>query len=464
MSCAEIQLRATVEASRLDAEFWQEEFVAADAVVRQVPGVKTLSSISKRMRKGIFSILAEEYVDDGVPLLRVSNVRNGLIDMNKVVRITEARHALEGKTAFGSGDIVINKTGTIGAAVLTLDSANVSQDLIGLEIADHADHNPYYIAAFLNSRYGLLQQQRWLQGQVQMHLALEDARKFLVPFPAKDVQADVERLFREGVRRLDAAGRAYDKAEELILQDAGWKSPPRAESVGWSVSSSVVFSARRLNAERFTPEYFAARRQFEATGRSVLLGDHVREPIRKGVAPSYDPDGEAVILNSQNIGRRWLDLSDAEPTSMRFWEKSKAAQVRLGDVVTYATGAYVGRTNVVTDDLTAVAGIDVLVARVAEPLDTRSLAVFLNSPAGLVQTRAFVSGSGQAHLYPDDLSQFVVVVPAADTRIQVEELLDDASRGRSEAEEYLAAAQRRVEDEVDRFVAAESLTGTTTAG
>jgi hypothetical protein len=60
---------------RLDAEFWQPCYTENEAALRQHPSVP-LGSVVSTFRKGIFYILASEYVDSGVPFYRSANVHN----------------------------------------------------------------------------------------------------------------------------------------------------------------------------------------------------------------------------------------------------------------------------------------------------------------------------------------------------------------------------------------------------
>src|ERR1017187_2081672 len=64
------ELRGTF---RLDAEFWQPEYLDVEAVLL-AQSHDRLGDLVTSVRKGVFNILADSYVDDGVPFYRSSNV------------------------------------------------------------------------------------------------------------------------------------------------------------------------------------------------------------------------------------------------------------------------------------------------------------------------------------------------------------------------------------------------------
>src|SRR5688500_13277023 len=71
---------------RLDAEFHQPHFREAREVLAKHPTVP-LGRVASTIKKGIFDIKASTYVDEGVPFIRISNLREGLIETNGMAHI-----------------------------------------------------------------------------------------------------------------------------------------------------------------------------------------------------------------------------------------------------------------------------------------------------------------------------------------------------------------------------------------
>lgn len=79
---------------RFDAEYYKQEYLEIMHTINYIKNsglfdVKSLKDISTAIRKGIFYILASEYVEEGVPFLRVSNLKHPLLDDSDLVYITE---------------------------------------------------------------------------------------------------------------------------------------------------------------------------------------------------------------------------------------------------------------------------------------------------------------------------------------------------------------------------------------
>ena len=135
-----------VGAFRLDAEFWQPDFLAVERAVMRLSH-KRLGELVTSLRKGVFNILAESYVEQGVPFYRASNVGQIIPKEAGLAFITPARHALERTTGLKRGDIMLAKTGNEAASVVLRDECNVSQDVIAARV-DRKRINPFYLAVF----------------------------------------------------------------------------------------------------------------------------------------------------------------------------------------------------------------------------------------------------------------------------------------------------------------------------
>jgi len=437
--------KEVAEWHRLDAEFWRPDYRAVYNQLSRRDDVQVLGKITKRMRKGIFDIPADEYVQTGVPFLRVSNVKPILLDLNNVAFISEARNEQETKTCFHRGDVVLNKTGDIGAAVIGMPTCNISQDLIGLEMRDRMKHNTFYLAAFLDSKFGQMQLRRWFQGQVQMHLALSDARKLLVPFPHKEQQKQIEQTVLAAEHEEKTTESLYRQAEEILLAAVSFEKVDLSWSPGYLVNVKDAATFSRIDAEHFQPKYARLIRHLDKTGKAVKLGDIAPKP-RRGAQPRYVGGGDVLVVNSQHLGRCLVNVEGCERTDQHDYNDNPKAHLRENDVLVYATGAYVGRTNVWLEDAKAMASNHVTIVRTDKNCDPRYLAVFLNSPLGILQADAWATGSAQRELYPDAISKFTVYLPSPAFQQKIADLVTAAYEARAKAKKLLEAAKQKVED------------------
>src|ERR1039458_9078446 len=242
------ELRGTF---RLDAEFWQPEYLDVEAVLL-AQSHDRLGDLVTSVRKGVFNILADSYVDDGVPFYRSSNVGKIFPKEGGLVFITPKRHAEESKTALRRGDIMLAKTGKEAASVVLREECNVSQD-VGAVRPNRQRINPFYLAVFLNTRFGVSQMRRWFQGQVQAHLSLPDSRQILVPLLSPQFQSKIESKIHDAERALaDAHTRLHD-AEELLVSKVGLSHVDASDSLHYTRRFSDFEAANRFGAEYFMP-------------------------------------------------------------------------------------------------------------------------------------------------------------------------------------------------------------------
>jgi len=257
-----VRLADLVGTFRLDAEFWQPEHLEVEAALLKQQHAR-LGDLATSIRKGVFNILADSYVDEGVAFYRSSNVGKILPKESGLVFITPKRHAEESKTSLRRGDIMLAKTGKQAASVVLREECNVSQDVIAVR-PNCQRVNPFYLAVYLNTRLGLLQMERWFQGQVQYHLSLPDARQVLVPIPSPKIQADIERKVLEAESQLSKTKKLIGTAQDLLISSIGLSGHDLSPKVCYESKLSRLQAASRYDAEFFSPRY---QRVFEVLAK-----------------------------------------------------------------------------------------------------------------------------------------------------------------------------------------------------
>src|SRR3989344_7861621 len=155
-------------AKRLDAEYYQPEYLETRKLVSALLHT-TLGEVSNKFKKGIFDIKADTYTDEGIPFIRISNLKNGLVDETDVAFISVEANEKEKKTSLQRGDFALSKTAYPAASLITFDEVNISQDIIGVSLKKEWQEKILapFVVAFLNSKFGIAEMQQWFQGNVQ---------------------------------------------------------------------------------------------------------------------------------------------------------------------------------------------------------------------------------------------------------------------------------------------------------
>jgi len=151
------EVRRENQKLRLDSGYFAKPMLATNAVVRSYPsGHDELGALFSRFVKGIFDINADSYTDNGVPFLRILNLRQGMIDESNLALIPETVHQDEIKTELRRGDIVLSKTAYPAASLVTLKRCNTSQDTIATTLSTYgaSNYRSEAVVAYLNSGIG----------------------------------------------------------------------------------------------------------------------------------------------------------------------------------------------------------------------------------------------------------------------------------------------------------------------
>lgn len=210
------------------------------------------------------------------------------------------------------------------------------------------------------------------------------------------------------------------------------------------MSLSRAREVHRLDAEHFQLKYDKLIAHLKKTGRAKALGG-ITTYINRGLQPEYVEDGEIIVVNSQHLGRYLLNVEATERTDRQFWNQNNRARLQKNDVLLYSTGAYVGRTNAWLVDQEGIASNHVTIIRPNASCNPLYLAVFLNSPAGLLQTEKWASGSGQREIYPEDIARFLIYLPSEKFQQQIADLVRQSYQARQKAKALLEEAKAKVE-------------------
>lgn len=144
-----------------------------------------------------------------------------------------------------------------------------------------------------------------------------------------------------------------------------------------------------------------------------------------------------------------MNVESTERTDENFWEIKNICRLQLNDVLTYSTGAYVGRTNIWLEDKKGIASNHITIIRANGKCDPLFLGVYLNSKAGLLQAERWATGSAQRELYPDAISQFLVYLPSKQFQEKIANLVHQSYQARQKAKGLLEEAKQMVESLIE---------------
>lgn len=444
----------------MDSQYFGHSALLATAAIEAKPFVR-LGLLVDVFRKGIFDIKADSYTEqgDGVPFIRISDMRGGLTNSSTAEWISFEAHENEKKTALEFGDFILSKTAYPAAAFVNVAECNTSQDTIAakLSISAKAEFTSGYIVAFLNSRIGMTLMQREFQGNVQLHLSLDDGKKLPIPKLGFEFQTKVEDL----VRAVDAVNverkQALEQAESALLDALGLAEWTPPEPLTYTANAADAFAAARLDAQYFMPSKLEMLAALKAMPGDVL-GSRF-----KAVREMFDP-----ARNDPDLLVRNFDLPDAlEPIlddekELVICEEVGSLKKTLqnGDVAMSRLRAYLKETAVVRtgDAHLTVGSSEFIVLRPVNPRINRiapeTLMIFLRSAPVQTILKWCQDGSQHPRFSERDLLAIPVPDAVADASDSIKAMVQSAFAARIRSRALLAAAKRAVEIAIEEGEAA----------
>lgn len=138
------------------------------------------------------------WVDEGVPYLRVTDLKEWGIEWSSVPRIPSEIHDQLPKSKVHPGDVLYSMAGTIGLAVVApedLGECNSNQAIAQIRL--EAGIDPHYLAVFLNTRLGRHQSERIANGQTVLNINMGEIGKIRVPIPPPAIQSRIAAIMQE---------------------------------------------------------------------------------------------------------------------------------------------------------------------------------------------------------------------------------------------------------------------------
>lgn len=196
---------------RADAEYYKLKYIN---LLRHIEGKPHATVEELATFSGGATPLGADYLDEGIPFLRIQNVGESRLVMDDVAYIAEKTHfELLKRSKLAPRDVLLTITGRIGTSAVVPDDlkqANINQHIVRMRLKTR-DVNPYYLAAFLNSVGGKLQTEREAYGTTRDALPYSCLAKILVLKAEADLQSEIEKMIRK-------AADAHRDAQQLLAE------------------------------------------------------------------------------------------------------------------------------------------------------------------------------------------------------------------------------------------------------
>jgi restriction endonuclease S subunit len=443
-----------IRPDRVDAEYFHIDYSKNIEMLTKTGSVTTLGKIFKKIDRGEKAA----YLKLGpIPVLRSVNIR--ALDFNEIRQeyVSEAYYTEKVRGKVLKDDILITSTGTgtLGrTSIWPTDNKafNVPENSF-LRAPINVD--PYMVAAFLNTGYGiqqLFQNQRGSSGQ--LHLYPVDIKKVVIPECLFPYQEEIGEKVRRAFEFQSLSKEFYQEANKLLEHELGLDKIIFERPKTFHTYFSAVASSIRLDSNHYQPKFDQLIKHLKSNFQYSKIG-YIASYNTRGLQPVYIKNGPIDVVNSKHITKTHLKYDNFEKTSLKEFEKCIPAQIQYGDVLIYTTGAYVGLTNVYLRNKEAIASNHVNILRFNDSsIDTAYIALLFNSIVGTFQTEKYIRGSAQAELYPNDIAKFIIPILPQEKMNLIGDKLRRSLENETESKKLLEQAKAQVEQIIEQSIQA----------
>lgn len=159
--------------------------------------------ISKRVEVGIAEAATHAYRDNGIPIIRATNLKNGKFNEDELLFLSE-EFAKKNKSKYiFANDLLTVRTGNAGLTGVVPKSLNMSQCFTMLISTLNVNVNPYFYSYFLNATPGKTYFNLTAWGTAQKNISVPILKEMLVPVFSHFEQTEIVRYLQENISKID---------------------------------------------------------------------------------------------------------------------------------------------------------------------------------------------------------------------------------------------------------------------
>ena len=419
--------------------------------------VVALGMLTEEIADGLHG--TRHYVDDGVIMLAVGNVTEYGLDLSNQKLVTQEEHKRLKRSQVQRGDLLVTITGRLGSTLVYESDkpANLSAHVARVKVNEEAV-NPYYLAAYLNSKVGQQLIDEFSIGSIYPHINVNRLKNVRVILPPRPIQDQIAQVMQEAYgkrqEKLERAQNLLHCASKVVLEELDLEISQLKDEKHFTVSIGKMLGGR-FDLDLYNTRYTGLISLLQNKFSTLKPLKSLSQKITSGATPLGSKYSEFGIpfLRVQNLNDMGdINFNDCLFVSEEFAKTLKRSMIENNDILLVIVGATIGKTAVVKDVETPLVTNQALARiRIREDVDLLPdfLQAFLSSPAGQIQISALKRPVAQGNLSLTETGQILVPMIPIDQQQEVIKRIHayrtEAKSLKAEAEAVVAKAKARVE-------------------
>jgi len=384
-----------------------------DFTIPELWEVFRLDELSIEIKDGPmgFGLHTYDYVEKGIPVLRIQNLKNLTVTKDDLRYISEEKHEELKKSQVNPLDIIISKTGVLGMiGVVSIDygPANLNQALARITLKDKK--MVPFVSSFLSSK--IPQQILSVVGSgrtVQAGLKLSDIKNLEIPIPPLDEQQKIDTI----LLNVDSLIQQYDSIIESTKKiKTGLMQQLLTKGIGHTKFKKVKWL---FGKEIEIPEEW-----------NVEPLEKVLEIVQYGISKPLSSQGKYPIFRMNSIQKgeviemdmKFIDLDSEE------FEKYK---LEKGDLLFNRTNSYdlVGKIGIFLFEGDYTFAGYLIRLKTNEKMNPVFLNNYLNTLQSQYRVKRFATpGVSQTNINASNLKSIEILVPKRKEQNKIALILD----------------------------------------
>lgn len=385
------------------------------------------------------NLKSSEYVDSGVPIARLQNVKRfNFIDKN-IKFVTDEKALFLQRHSFKAGDILITKLGDpLGLACIVpkpFTQGIIVADLVRLR-HDSQISSAKFLTYLLNSELVIKQIAVHVKGTTRPRINLSVIRGLQLPLPPLAEQKVIADKLDELLAQVESTKARLD-AIPAILKSF------RQSLLAAAVSGKLTEEWRGTSDYQSINEYFSAPRCWEKSKIEFVV-EYVTSGSR-GWAKYYSDSG-SIFIRSQDINSDELKIEDAAFVSLPDQVEGRRTKVQKEDLLITITGANVTKCARIKDSIEeAYISQHVALLRLKDTSNSVFIELMLKAQnVGRKQLTEMAYGGGKPGLNLQNIKDVEFALPKLKEQTEIIRRVEELLAFADKVEAQVNAAQLRV--------------------
>jgi hypothetical protein len=448
------ELSSVTSFDRIDGEYYLPEYLENQLKLSKINTVALPQWFF--VSDGNHLSVSKHFCETGeVPYFRGQDVNDFFLENADPIRIPRKIYEspMMKRSHFLNEDVLLSIVGTIGSLSFVSDEIGEATGSCKIAILrSKGEPSPYFLAAFLMSKYGQLQIKRNTRGAVQMGLILKDFSRLRIPILSEIEQSEIETIIKRAIKQNYRSKEKYKQAKTLIESELGLKKLRLKKKVGYTAQLSELGQSRRVDAEFFQPKYQSIieliRKKSNATLGSLF---HISRGICLNPNLYNGTEGVPYIRIKELSLSQPLDPINSVKIPPQF-VSGKFLTATNGDYILAVIGATIGKINLI-DELMQGSLFSNNTARLSlkVPLQyPNAMEFILRSPIVQQQIQQRMAKTAQEKITDSELKR--ILIPCLDSALMrdLEKMCLDSKNNYFASKKLLEQAKNRVEDLIEQ--------------